>query len=46
MKYFSGAKTKSMKSYIYLTVDQNPDNVLHTGTNDLKNMDAAEERAM
>ena len=46
MKYFSGAKTKSMKSYIISTIDQKPDNVLHTGTNDLKNMDAAEERAM
>ena len=37
VKYFSGAKTKDMNSYVIPTVVQKPDNIiLHTGTNDLK----------
>ena len=44
VKYLSGAKTKSMNSYVIPTVVQKPDNIiLHTGTNDLKTRDTPEE---
>ena len=47
VKHFSGAKTKDMKSYVIPTVEQKPDNIiLHTGTNDLKNIDTPEEITM
>ena len=47
MKYFSGAKTKDMKSYVIPTVEKKPDNIiLHTGTNDLKTIDTPEEITM
>ena len=47
VKYFSGAKTKDMKSYVVPTVEQKPDNImLHTGTNDLKIIDTPEEITM
>ena len=47
VKHFSGAKTKEMKSYVIPTVEQKPDNIiLHTGTNDLKNIDTPEEITM
>ena len=36
-----------MKSYVIPTVEQKPDNIiLHTGTNDLKNIDTPEEITM
>ena len=36
-KYFSGASTSDMKSYLLPTKSSNPENiVLHCGTNDLK----------
>ena len=44
MKHFSGAKTKGVKFYVIPTVEQIPDDIIiHTGTNDLKTMDAPEE---
>ena len=44
VKYFSGAKTKYMKSYVIPTVEQKPDNIiLHTGASDLKTIDTPEE---
>ena len=47
VKYFSGAKTKDIKSYVIPTVEQKPDNIiLHTGTNDLKTIDTPEEITM
>ena len=46
VKHFSGAKT-NMKSYIIPTVKQKTDDIiLHTGTNDLKNVDTPEEITM
>ena len=47
VKHFSGAKTNDMKSYVIPTVEQKPDSItLHTGTNDLKTIDAPEEITM
>ena len=47
MKFFSGAKTKDMKSRVIPTVEQKLDNImLHTGTNDLKTIDSPEEITM
>ena len=44
VKHFSSAQTKDIKSYITPTVEQKPDNIiLHTGTNDFKNIDTPEE---
>ena len=46
VKHFSCAKTKDMKSQIIPTVQQKPDNIiLHTGTNDLKNIDTPKQTA-
>ena len=46
-KDFISVKPKDMKSYVILTVEQKPDNIiLHTGTNDLKNIDSPEEITM
>ena len=37
MQHFPGAKTDDMKSYLVLTIKQNPETiVIHCGTNDLK----------
>ena len=47
VKYFSGTKSKDMKSYVIPTVEQKPDNIiLHTVTNDLKTIDTPEEMTM
>ena len=47
VKYFSGAKSKDMKSCVIPTVEQKPDDIiLHTGTNDLKTIDTSEEITM
>ena len=44
LKYFSGAKTKDIISYVISKIEQKPDNfILHTGTNDLKIIDTPEE---
>ena len=44
VKYFSGAKTKGINSYVIPTVVQKPDNIiLHTETNDLKTIGTPEE---
>ena len=43
-KYFSGASTSDMKSYLLPTKSSNPENiVLHCGTNDLKKENSANE---
>ena len=47
VKYFSGAKTKDMKSNVIPTVEQKPDNIIPPpGTNDLKIIDTPEEITM
>ena len=44
VKYFSGAKTKDMESYIIPTVEQNPETIIvHSGTSDLKRDSSPEE---
>ena len=44
VKYFSGAKTKDMESYIIPTVEQNPETIIvHYGTSDLKRDSSPEE---
>ena len=44
VNYFTGAKTKDMKSYVIPALEQKPDNtILHTGTNDLKTIDTPGE---
>ena len=46
VKYFSGAKTKDMESYIIPTLEQNPETIIiHSGTNDLKSDSSLEEIA-
>ena len=47
MQSFHGAKTKDLKFYAIPTANQKPDNtILQPRTNDLKTMDAPEERTM
>ena len=41
--HFSGAKTKGMESYIIPTLEQNPETIIHSGTNDLKSGSSPEE---
>ena len=44
VKYFSGAKTKDMESYIIPNLEQNPETIIiHSGTNDLKSDSSPEE---
>ena len=47
VKYYSGAKTKEMKSYVIPTVEKKPDNIImYTGTNHLKTIDTPEKVTM